>query len=80
MFIQQIVDRLSVEITIGLYPRTPDSRSLAAVEHAAMQRSTIGSPGHQAIENIEFANEVTFADAADRRVAAHLPRVFRTEA
>jgi hypothetical protein len=32
-------------------------------------------PGHKAIEHIELTHEVAFADAADRRIARHLPYV-----
>ena len=34
----------------------------------------VGGRGHRTAERIHLLHQVTFADAADRRVAAHLPQ------
>ena len=40
-----------------------------------MDRRLVGRAGHDAVEDVEFSDEVTFADAADRGVAGHHPDV-----
>ena len=57
------------QLSIRLNPRSPDGRSLAAIKHASMNRSTVGSPRHQPVEDIQLANEMALADTADRRIA-----------
>jgi hypothetical protein len=41
-----------------------------------MDRSPIGRTRHEPVEDVELTNEVPLADAANRRVARHLPRIF----
>jgi hypothetical protein len=50
-------------------------RSLAAVQHAAVDGAAVGCPGHEAVENVQLADKMTLADATDRRIAAHLAKV-----
>jgi hypothetical protein len=44
-----------------------------------MDRGTVRCSRHQAIEHIELANQMAFADAADGWVARHLPDILGTE-
>ncbi len=44
-----------------------------------MDRRAVGGARHQPIEHVELADEVALADAADRRIARHLSRVFGAE-
>jgi len=44
-----------------------------------MDRRAVGSPRHETVEHVELAHKVTLADAADRRVAGHLPSIFCSE-
>ena len=77
--VQQLSDSAAIESAVGLNPRTPDRRTLAAVEHAAVNRRPVGRARHQAVEHIELPDQMPLADAADRRVAGHLAGVFGTE-
>ena len=69
--------RGTVKPSIGLESRALNGRPFAAVEHPAMDSCPIGSAGHQSIEDVELADKVTLPDAADGRVAGHLPDVLR---
>ena len=40
---------------------------------------SVRGAGHQTVEHVELAHQMTLADAADRRVARHLPGVLGTE-
>jgi hypothetical protein len=67
-------------VSVRLHPRSPDGRPLAAVEHTPVNGGRVGGAGHYAIEDIEFTDEVTLADTADRRIATHLTGIFGPEA
>ena len=62
----------AVQTAIALRARRPDRGSLAAVEHAELQRREIGRAAHDAAECVDFAHDRAFGDAADRRIARHL--------
>ena len=67
-------DRLLVERAIGLRARRTDGRALARIERAELDAGTVDRACHRTAERIDLADEVPLADAADRRVAAHLPQ------
>ena len=77
--LQQLGDRRAVELAVRLDARTPDRRPLAAVEHAPVDRRAVGRARHQPVEHVELAHQMALADAADRRVARHLPGVLGAE-
>ncbi len=77
--VEQLGDRGAVKLAVGLHPRPPHGRALAAVEHPAMDRGAIGGARHQPVEHVELAHQMALADAADRRIARHLTYVFRAE-
>ncbi len=60
-----------VKLAIGLSPRSPDSRTLAAVQHPELDAAGIGDPAHQTVEGIDLADQMTFAESADRGIAGH---------
>ena len=72
---KQVRNRGAVERAVGLDPRTPYRRTLAAIEHAAVDRSPVRGPGHETVEDIELAHEMALADAANGRVARHLANI-----
>jgi hypothetical protein len=76
---QQLTDCPAINPAVGLHARPPNRRPLTAVKHTPVNRSVIGSPGHQAIEDIELANEMSLAHPANRRVARHLPGILGAE-
>src|SRR5262249_34045714 len=52
--------------------RSAHGGTFAPVEHAELDASGIRDPAHHAIERIDLAHEMPFADTPDRRVARHL--------
>jgi len=64
-----------VQPPIRLDPRPLNRRPLASVEHTAVDRGPICRARHQPFEDVELANQMAFADTANRRVAGHLPDV-----
>ena len=56
-----------------------DCTSLAAIEHAAVDGGLVRRARHQSVEDVELPNQMAFADAADRWVAAHLADILRAE-
>src|SRR5579864_7677210 len=61
----------AIELAIGLRARSLDRRALAAIEHAKLDAGGVGDAAHQAVERVDFANQVALAETADRRVAGH---------
>ena len=62
----------AIELSVRLRPRTLDSRSLGAVEHAELDARLVDHAPHQTVERIDLAHEMPFAQTADRRIAGHL--------
>ena len=63
-----------VKLAVGLRTRTAHGRPLAAVEHAELNAGRASATAsHQAVERIDLADQMTLAEAADRRVARHRP-------
>ena len=77
--VQQLLDSLTIQPAVGLHPWAPHSRTLAPVEHPAVDRRSVRSAGHQAVKHVELANEVALAHPPDRGVARHLTGVLGTE-
>jgi hypothetical protein len=61
-----------VEPLVGLGPRPVHRRPLGAVEDAELDARGVDRAAHHAAEGVDLADELRLADAADRRVAAHL--------
>ena len=72
-------DCSTIQVPVGLDSWPLDGGSLAPVEHSAMERGAVGGAGHQTVEYVELADQMAFADPADRRVARHLAKIFRAE-
>ena len=65
-------DRLLVERTVGLRARRANGRTFARIERAELDAGPVDGTRHRATQRIDLTDEVALADAADRRVAAHL--------
>jgi hypothetical protein len=63
---------LPVELAVGLRPRAPHRRSLAAVQDAELDAGAVDGAAHDAVQRVDLAHQVAFGEAADRRVARHL--------
>ena len=72
LFRQDRLDRLAIELSIGLGARTADRRSLAAVEHAELDAGAVDRPAHDAVEGVDLAHQMSLGETADRGVAGHL--------
>jgi hypothetical protein len=44
-----------------------------------MDRRTIGGARHQSVEYVELADQMSFADSANRGIARHLPNILGGE-
>ncbi len=73
LVLQHRADRLLVQDAVGLRARRTHRRTFAGIESAELNAGAIGGLRHRAAERVDLLDQVTFADAADRRVAAHLP-------
>lgn len=62
-----------VEFLVALGAGALHGGAFGAVEDAELQASQVGDAAHLAAQSIDLAHEVAFADAADGRIATHLP-------
>ncbi len=69
---QKIGDRAAIELAVGLRPRPAHRRPLAAVQDAELDAGPVDGTAHDAVERVDLAHEMPFAEPADRRVARHL--------
>ena len=68
---QRLLHSRRVQLPISLGARTPDGWAFAAVEQAKLNATGIGDAAHQAIQRVDLAHQVPFAEPPDRRVARH---------
>ena len=62
-----------VELAVGLRPSGAYRRPLAGIQGAQLDACLVRRDRHRAAERIDLLDQMTLADAADRRIAAHLP-------
>lgn len=74
LVLQAAADRGLVQHAVGLRAGRAHRRALARIENAKLDARLVGGNGHGAAQRIHLFHEVALADAADRRVAAHLPQ------
>ncbi len=72
LVLQPAPDRPPVQHPVGLGARGAHRRALAAVQDPKLDPRLVGGLGHRPAERIDLLDQMPFADAADRRVAAHL--------
>ncbi len=71
--LEQPTDGALVELAVGLRPSGAHRRPLAGVQGAQLDARLVGGERHRAAERIDLLDQMTFADAADSGIAAHLP-------
>ena len=59
-------------LLVALRARRPHGRSAAGIQKPKLNPDAIGHLAHHAAKRINFAHQVAFGDAADRRIAGHL--------
>ena len=69
---QPLADGRLVEDAVRLGAGGPNGRALGAVEDPKLDPRLVRGDRHGAAQRIDFLDQVPLADAADRRVAAHL--------
>jgi hypothetical protein len=72
MLFEEGSDRAPVEAPITLSAWRPNRRTLAAVEHAELERGEIRCPPHYSAERIHLAYDSSLGNSTDRGVAGHL--------
>ena len=60
-----------IELAIGLRARAAHGRAFAAVQDAELDAALVGDAAHQAVQSIDFADQMALAEAADGRIAGH---------
>jgi hypothetical protein len=78
-FSDQLGYGLTIESAISLDPRPADRTAFAGVEHAAMDRSSVGGATHDATHRVDLTHQMSLADAADRGIAGHLAEIVSPE-
>mgnify|MGYP003693733235 CR=1 FL=1 len=63
--------RGGIKLAVGLGARSADGRALAAVQHPELDAAGIGHPAHQAVQGIDLADQMAFAETADGGIAGH---------
>src|SRR5690606_11526377 len=67
--LQASPDRLAIQDAVGLRARGTNRRPLTAVQDTELDAGFIGRGGHGTAERIDLLDQMTLADAADRRIA-----------
>ncbi len=71
---QPAADGRLVQHAVRLGARRADSRPLAGIEDAELDPALVRSDGHGAAQSVDFLDQMALANAADGRVATHLPQ------
>ena len=66
--IEQGAHGLAIELAIGLGARSANGRPLRPIQHAKLNAAQIRGAAHHAVQGVHFADQMSLADAADRRV------------
>ena len=72
--LEQPADGPLVQLAVRLRAGGAHRGSLAGIERAELDARLVGGQRHGAAERIDLLDQVAFADAPDRRIAAHLPQ------
>jgi transcriptional antiterminator Rof (Rho-off) len=62
----------AISLLVALRARRPHSRAARSVQQTELDADRIGDLAHDPAERIDFADQVSLGDAADRRIAGHL--------
>ena len=65
-----------VQHPVGLRPRGAHGRAFAAIENAKLDAAFVRGQRHRAAQCVHFFDQMALANAANRRVAAHLAQGF----
>jgi hypothetical protein len=71
--LERLTHRRAIQGAISLRTSGAHRRPLAPVQDTEMYAGSIRSPCHPSAQRIDFLHQVTLANSANRRIAAHLP-------
>ena len=71
-----MADSLLVQQTVGLSARRTNGRALRRIQDAELNTALVRRGRHCAAERVDFLDQMAFANAANRRIAAHLAEGF----
>jgi hypothetical protein len=69
----------AVDPAIGLKSGAVNGWTFASIEHPPMDAGAVRGARHQAVEHIQLADQVPFADSSNRWIAGHLTNVLAAE-
>ena len=72
--LEKAANRALVQLAVRLRPGGAHRGSLAGIERSKLDARLVGGKRHGTAERIDLLDQVAFADAPDRRIAAHLPQ------
>jgi hypothetical protein len=61
--------RQAIEFTVRLGAGAADCRALPAIEHSKLDAGLVRDPAHQAIQGIDFTDQMAFSKTSYRRIA-----------
>jgi len=62
---------LRIELAVRLGSRPPHRRTLPAVENPELDAADVSDTAHQAVERIDFPDQMALPEPANRRIARH---------
>ena len=71
-FLDDALDLVLIKPLVRLRSRAAHRRALANVQHSELEAGRVDRSPHRSAERVDFPNDVSLADAADRRIATHL--------
>src|SRR5947209_7073800 len=66
-----LLHRRRIQLAVGLSAWAAYRRALAAIEYSELNTGCIGDTPHQAVQRVNLAHQMSFAEPADGRVAGH---------
>ncbi len=63
--------RRRIQLAIGLGARTAHGRALSAIQHLELDAAAVGNPAHQAVQSVDFPDQMALSEPADGRIAGH---------
>jgi hypothetical protein len=73
LVVDDLANHFFVQLPVRLCSRRAHRRPLACIQRPELDTGAIDGCRHRAAEGVNFPGQVSFANAPDRRVAAHLP-------
>ena len=70
-FANRGLHRRRVELAIGLGAGAAYRRAFAAIQNTKLDAATVGDAAHKAVQSVDFPDQMTLAEAANRRIAGH---------